>query len=137
MVNNDMLGRKESKMPRNHPPYPPEFRRQMVELVRAGRMPSELALEFEPSAESIRQWVKQAESERGQLIALTAQLAEPELSVEARLGIAAQMRYLLVGEALALDPFPLNDDGRKQWEHPPPSPMLLGCADFNLNLCCW
>ncbi|GAA4049129.1 transposase-like protein [Nonomuraea soli] len=38
-------------MPNN---YPPEFRRQMVELVRAGRSPEELAKEFQPSAQSIR-----------------------------------------------------------------------------------
>jgi transposase len=53
-------------MPRSHPPYPPEFRQQMVELVRAGRTPNELALEFEPTAESIRNWVKQAEIDEGQ-----------------------------------------------------------------------
>jgi len=41
--------------------YPPEFRRQMVELVRAGRMPEELAREFEPTAQSIRNWVSQSE----------------------------------------------------------------------------
>jgi len=29
-------------MPKSHPPCPPEFRRQMVELVRAGRSPEEL-----------------------------------------------------------------------------------------------
>lgn len=29
-------------------PYAPEFRRQMIELVRAGRTPEELAKEFEP-----------------------------------------------------------------------------------------
>ena len=37
-------------MPQTHPPYPPEFRQQMVALVRAGRSPGELAKEFEPSA---------------------------------------------------------------------------------------
>jgi transposase len=37
----------------------------MVELVRAGRTPNELAREFEPSAESIRNWVKQAERDEG------------------------------------------------------------------------
>ena len=31
-------------------PYAPEYRRQMVELVRAGRTPGELAREFECSA---------------------------------------------------------------------------------------
>jgi hypothetical protein len=29
-------------MPKTHSPYPPEFREQMVELVRAGRTPGEL-----------------------------------------------------------------------------------------------
>lgn len=52
-------------MPRTHRPYPPEFRRQMVELVRAGRKPEELAEEFEPSSESIRNWVKQADRDEG------------------------------------------------------------------------
>ena len=52
-------------MPRTHTPYPPEFRRQMVELVRAGRTPEELAREFEPSPESIRNWVQQAARDDG------------------------------------------------------------------------
>jgi transposase len=37
----------------------------MVELVRAGREPEELAQEFEPSAESVRNWVKQADRDDG------------------------------------------------------------------------
>jgi transposase len=41
-------------MSRTRPAYTPEFRRQMVELVRAGRSPEELAREFEPTAQSIR-----------------------------------------------------------------------------------
>ena len=52
-------------MGRTHTPYPPEFRRQLVELVRAGRSPTDLAREFEPSAEAIRNWVKQAERDVG------------------------------------------------------------------------
>ena len=46
-------------------PYPPEFRRQMIELVRAGRSPEELAKEFEPSAQAIRNWVAQADRDEG------------------------------------------------------------------------
>lgn len=49
-------------MPNN---YPPEFRRQMVELVRAGRSPEELAKEFPPSTQSIRVWVRQADLDDG------------------------------------------------------------------------
>ena len=46
-------------------PYAPEFRRQMVELVRSGRTPEALGREFEPSAESIRNWVRQADLDEG------------------------------------------------------------------------
>ena len=45
--------------------YSREFRRQMVELVRAGRTPTELAREFEPTANAIRAWVKQAAIDGG------------------------------------------------------------------------
>ncbi len=52
-------------MSKTRPPYPPEFRQQMVELVRAGRTPEELAREFEPSAQAIRNWVSQADRDEG------------------------------------------------------------------------
>ena len=45
--------------------YPPEFRRQMVELMHAGRSPEELAREFEPTAQSIWNWVRQADRDEG------------------------------------------------------------------------
>jgi transposase len=48
-------------MAKTRPPYSPEFRRQMVELVRAGRDPDDLAREFEPTAQSIRHWVMVAD----------------------------------------------------------------------------
>src|SRR4028119_1641308 len=47
-------------MPKTRPPYSPEFRKQMVELVRSGRTPEELSREFEPSAQAIRNWVAQS-----------------------------------------------------------------------------
>lgn len=37
----------------------------MVELVRAGRTPEELGKEFEPSAQAIRNWVRQADRDEG------------------------------------------------------------------------
>jgi transposase len=53
-------------MPQRHrAPYAAEFRRQMVELVRAGRDPEQLAREFEPSAQAIRNWVAQADRDEG------------------------------------------------------------------------
>ena len=44
-------------------PYPLEFRRQMVALVRSGRTADDLQREFRVSRESIRLWVTQAEDE--------------------------------------------------------------------------
>ena len=52
-------------MPKSRPPYPAAIRQQMVELVRSGRKPGELAREFEPSAEAIRKWVAQADRDAG------------------------------------------------------------------------
>ena len=37
----------------------------MVEIVRSGRTPESLGREFEPSAESIRIWVRQADRDEG------------------------------------------------------------------------
>jgi len=48
-----------------HSPYPPEYRRQLVELVRAGSSVAQLAREFGLSPGSIRNWVKQADVDEG------------------------------------------------------------------------
>ncbi len=52
-------------MPRTRPPYPPEYRQQIIDLVRAGRSPEELAREFEPTAQTINNWLKQADLDEG------------------------------------------------------------------------
>ncbi len=52
-------------MPRTRPPYAPEFRREMMNLVRSGRTPEELAREYEPSSQTIRNWVAQADRDEG------------------------------------------------------------------------
>ena len=46
-------------------PYPPEFRGRLIELVRAGQSPEALAKKFEPTAQSIRNWVRQADLDEG------------------------------------------------------------------------
>jgi len=53
-------------MPKSHSPYPEEFRQQILELVRAGRTPDGLAAEFEPTAQTIRNWIKQSDLDHGQ-----------------------------------------------------------------------
>jgi transposase len=45
--------------------YTPEFKRQLVALVRTGRTPASLSKEFGPSAWTIGLWVKQAARDAG------------------------------------------------------------------------
>ena len=52
-------------MAKSHAPYPAEFRQPMIELVRAGRNPAELAREFGCHGQSIRNWVAQAAVDSG------------------------------------------------------------------------
>jgi transposase len=52
-------------MSRHRTPYPPEFRQQIIDLVGAGRRPEELAKEFEPTAQTIYNWVAQADRDAG------------------------------------------------------------------------
>ena len=50
----------------SRPPYPADYRAELVRLVREeGRSPNDLAREFEPSAQSITNWVAQAEIDAG------------------------------------------------------------------------
>ena len=48
-----------------HQAYPAAFREQLLALVQAGHSPEQLAKEFEPTAQTIRNWVAQSERDRG------------------------------------------------------------------------
>ncbi len=52
-------------MPKSRPPYPAEFRQQMIELVRVGRSPAQLSREFGCTAQTIANWVAQANIDAG------------------------------------------------------------------------
>ena len=67
-------------MPRTRPPYSSEFRQRLVELVRAGRTPEDLAREFEPSAQAIRNWVRQSDLDEGRREDGLASVEREELS---------------------------------------------------------
>ena len=84
-VDTRKLSREVFIMPRSHPAYSPEFRRQMVDLVRAGRSPDDLAREFEPSSHSIRAWVALADKQEGCREAAAPGLAAAERDELARL----------------------------------------------------
>jgi transposase len=46
-------------MPRSRPPYPPEFRREAVQMVRSGRSVRDVAESLGMTPQSLRNWVKQ------------------------------------------------------------------------------
>jgi transposase len=53
-------------MPKTRPPYDPEFRSQILEMVeKEGREPADLAPEFGVTANTIWKWVRQAELDTG------------------------------------------------------------------------
>jgi transposase len=53
-----------SFMPRTRPPYPPEFRREAVQLVRAGRTIKDVAESLGCSEQSLQNWVKREQLDR-------------------------------------------------------------------------
>ena len=60
------------------PPYPAQFREQMIELVRTGRKPGELAREFGCHVTSILNWVRQANVSSGVMPAPSGPLSANE-----------------------------------------------------------
>jgi transposase len=51
-------------MPKTRPPYPPEFRREAVGLVRSGRSVKDVAESLGCSDQSLHNWVKQEQLDR-------------------------------------------------------------------------
>ena len=66
-------------MPKKPRLYPPEFRQRIVELCRQGRSGEELARQFEPSAQAIGNWAKQADRDEGKRMEGLTSLEQEEL----------------------------------------------------------
>src|SRR4051795_5985668 len=67
-----------SNVPKTRPAYPPEFRREAVQMLRAGRTPRELAASLGVSEQTLRNWRRQAEADRRERtdVATSAELEE-------------------------------------------------------------
>jgi len=52
-------------MPKSRPPYPDQFRREALELVRQGRSIPDVAESLGITAQSLRNWKRQDERDRG------------------------------------------------------------------------
>jgi transposase len=59
-------------MPRTRPPYPPEFRRQAVELLRSGTPLKQVAAELGVSEQTLRNWRRQGDIDAGRAEGLTS-----------------------------------------------------------------
>ena len=53
-----------SNVPKTRPAYPPEFRREAVQMLRAGRTARELAQSLGVSQQTLRNWRRQDEADR-------------------------------------------------------------------------
>ncbi len=54
-------------MPKSRPPYPPEFRREAIRMLRSGlRTPMQLAVELDCSVQTLRNWLRQDAADRGE-----------------------------------------------------------------------
>jgi transposase len=58
-------------MPRTRPPYPPEFRREALELVRSGRSIRDVAESLGVSVQTLRNWSRQDDVDAGRAEGLT------------------------------------------------------------------
>jgi transposase len=52
-------------MPKAPPPYPPEFRRRILDLLASGRTPESLEKQFGMSAQTVRNWKRQHDLDAG------------------------------------------------------------------------
>lgn len=79
-------------MPRTRPPYPEEFRREAVELVRSGRSMRDVAESLGVSAQTLRNWSKQIDVNAGRREGLSSDDQEELTKLRRRVRVLEQER---------------------------------------------
>jgi transposase len=86
-------------MPKPRVPYPAELRRQILALVREGRTAWSLAGEFEPSAQTILNWIKQAKVDQGLVVGVSSDEKEEMARLRREVEILREEREILAKAA--------------------------------------
>jgi transposase len=82
-------------MPRTRPPYPPQFRREAVELLRSGVALKQVAADLGVSEQTLRNWRRQEDVDAGRAEGLTGAEREELRSLRRQVRRLEQEREIL------------------------------------------